>query len=512
MAVSYVKFQRGTQAAYDKLTVRDASNNIIKKPDDNTLYFIYPEGNDSTGRLYLGDRLISGGDVVLTAASLNDLSDVITNNAKTNDFLVFNGENWIAKTIDDVVELIKNTISITTAPANVFQVVKLDTDTSDNEAINRAVAAAGKTAEDLNAGDIAIVKCVIVDTNYSHTAYVYDGSAWLAMDGNYNAENVYFNNDFTLAGAYSSVGNIALSDRKLEAKGKSLEQLMQSIFTKELYPALGDNRDLPTITLSGDSNKSGEVGDTFELPKVTVTVSDVGSYTYGPATGIVFKPENLTIAEGVISSATNKKSNASDFTKNNTLTLIASDAKGTVYTDSVISYTFNAEGTYTDGAMPKTNLGNDYPDGQIDSGKAIAAERTVKRTGWRNYWYGFISTVDIEGTTIYRVIDSASENYNKVGDGTKWLTAGGAAVASGTLPTITAAAGDKMPVVLVPSDSKAVISATMPGSWNTSVTFKKSANTVKLHGLNGFAAIDYDLWYYKSDNMPVGADFSIVLG
>lgn len=512
MAVSYVKFQRGTQAAYDKLTVRDASNNIIKKPDDNTLYFIYPEGNDSVGRLYLGDRLISGGDVVLTAASLNDLADVITDNAKTNDFLVFNGKNWIAKTIDDVVELIKNTINITAAPANVFQVVKLDTDASDNEAINRAVVAAGKTTEDLSAGDIAIVKCVIVDTNYSHTAYIYDGAAWVAMDGNYNAENVYFNNDFTLAGAYSSVGNIALSDRTLEAKGKSLEQLMQRIFTKELYPALGDNRDLPTITLSGDSNKSGEVGDTFELPEVTVTVSDVGSYAYGPATGIVFKPENLTIAEGAISSATNKKSNTSDFTKGNTLTLIASDAKGTVYADEVISYTFNAEGTYTDGAIPVTNLGNDYQDGQITSDKAIAGARTVKRTGWRNYWYGFISTVDVEGTTIYRVIDSTSENYNKVGDGTKWLIAGGAAVASGTLPTITAVAGDKMPVVLVPSGSKAVISAEMPSSLYASVTFNKAENTIKLHGFNGAVEAEYDLWYYEAAAMPVGASFSIVLG
>jgi hypothetical protein len=372
--------------------------------------------------------------------------------------------------------------------------------------------AAGKTAEDLNVGDIAIVKCAIIDTNYSHTAYVYDGSVWVAMDGNYNAENVYFNNDFTLAGAYSSVGNIALSDRTLEAKGKSLEQLMQSIFTKELYPALGDNRDLPTITLSGDSNKSGEVGDTFELPKVTVTVSDVGSYTYGPATGIVFKPESLTIAEGAISSATNKKSNTFDFTKDNTLTLIASDAKGTVYIDSVISYTFNAEGTYTDGAIPKTNLGNDYPDGQITGGKATAAARTVKRTGWRNYWYGFISTVDVEGDTIYRVIDSASENYNKVGDGTKWLIAGGAAVASGTLPTITAVAGDKMPVVLVPSGSKAVISAEMPSSLYAPVTFNKAENTIKLHGFNGAVEAEYDLWYYKAAAMPVGASFSIVLG
>jgi hypothetical protein len=52
----------------------------------------------------------------------------------------------------------------------------------------------------------------------------------------------------------------------------------------------------------------------------------------------------------------------------------------------------------------------------------------------------------------------------------------------------------------------------MPSSLNAPVTFVKSTKTVKLHGLNGFDEAEYDLWYYKSDDMPVGADFSIVLG
>ena len=55
-------------------------------------------------------------------------------------------------------------------------------------------------------------------------------------------------------------------------------------------------------------------------------------------------------------------------------------------------------------------------------------------------------------------------------------------------------------------------SASMPSSLNAPVTFVKSTKTVKLHGLNGFDEAEYDLWYYKSDDMPVGADFSIVLG
>ena len=368
-------------------------------------------------------------------------------------------------------------------------------------------------------GDIAVVKRVIAEDGIgvakSYTAYVYTGEAWAAMEGNYDANNVYFSEDITLAGSYTAVGNVTKSSNSatgtLSAKDKSLAQIMQSIFTKELYPATGTNRNLPTISLSGDSNQTGEVGASYTLPTVTVKVDDVGAYTYGPATGIVFKAGDLTIAQGAVSTATNKASNASDFGAGKTLSLTATDT-ATIYTDSAKSYTFNASGTYTQGAMPVTNLGNDYPDARIASGTATATARTIKRTGWRNYWYGFISTTDTDGTTITRITDSTNANYNKVTDGTKTLTAGGAAIAAGTLPTITAAAGDRMPVVLIPTASgKKVSSATMPSSLNAPVTFEKSDNTVNLAGLNGATAVSYDLWYYKADDMPVGADFSIVI-
>ena len=360
-------------------------------------------------------------------------------------------------------------------------------------------------------GDIAVCERTIgeLSTASSMTAYMYDGEKWCALDGNYDASNVYFNNDFTLAGSYSSVGNIALSDKTLSAKGKSLEQVIQSIFTKELYPT----KDLPTISLSGDSDKTGEVGATFTVPTVTVKVDDVGSYTYGPATGIVFETGNLTIAEcaeGGVASATNKKSNASDAAKDFTMSLTASNAKGTVYTDSAISYTFDATGTYTQGTMPVTNLGNDYESQRIASGTANCTARTVKRTGWRNYWYGFVSTTDAAGLT--RITDSAASNYNAVTDGVKTLTAGGAAISNKTLPTIAAVAGDRMPVVVFPtSANKKVASATMPGSLNSSVDFK-FIKTVSLAGLNGATAVSYDVWGYVADEMPVGADFSIVIG
>ena len=40
--------------------------------------------------------------------------------------------------------------------------------------------------------DIFVVKTLIAEDKYSFTAYTYDGTNWCAMDGNYNAENIYF--------------------------------------------------------------------------------------------------------------------------------------------------------------------------------------------------------------------------------------------------------------------------------------------------------------------------------
>jgi hypothetical protein len=81
MAIDYVKFQRGSQAAYDKLLQANRVN-------DSTLYFIYSEDNREIGKLYLGARLISGGEINTSEISLAELSDVLVNTIKENSFLV----------------------------------------------------------------------------------------------------------------------------------------------------------------------------------------------------------------------------------------------------------------------------------------------------------------------------------------------------------------------------------------------------------------------------------------
>ena len=97
---NYVYFQRGSKAAYNAL--KNAG-----RIDNNALYFIYDSEDSSTGSLYLGTKLISGGESTVVSSSLGDLTDVIITGAQTNSFLIKdNNDTWVAKTAEEVAELI----------------------------------------------------------------------------------------------------------------------------------------------------------------------------------------------------------------------------------------------------------------------------------------------------------------------------------------------------------------------------------------------------------------------
>lgn len=107
MSINYVRFQRGSLAAYQALT----------NPDKDTLYFIYDKEGSSVGSLYMGDKLISGGDTNFTSASLDELADVIVAGAETHSFLIKDGDNWVAKTPNEVALLIQEYIDL---PSNLI--------------------------------------------------------------------------------------------------------------------------------------------------------------------------------------------------------------------------------------------------------------------------------------------------------------------------------------------------------------------------------------------------------
>lgn len=358
MPVNYVKFQRGSQEAYDALK-------SAGKLDENTLYFIYSTDNSSVGALYMGARIISGGDITIASASLDDLADVVVAGAGTNSFLIKGTDgNWIAKSLEDVVALIKENLGDT--DTQVFQAT-LEDGENDQDAINRVVADSL-----LAAGDITIVKSLIADNKYQYTAYVYDAKtkAWAAMDGNYNATNIYFDNDLTITANIGVQEIDATGSKVLDTTGKNLKQVLDMILAKRKLPA----KTMPSISVSSSECKSYEVGTTVNVNYTTTF--NKGSYSYGPDTGI--EPDTLNVTFN-----------------GETLNTNTGTFSAITVTDST-SERITAIANYSDGAIPVDNLGNVIEDTselnscQIKGGNTTGYSNYL--TGYRNAFYGSSST------------------------------------------------------------------------------------------------------------------------
>ena len=278
--------------------------------------------------------------------------------------------------------------------ANIFQVELSEGDVDDIAAIEAQVAAEG--AEKQN-GDVAIVKSTFANGKISYTSYVYDSEldvegedsshGWSAMDGNYSATNVFLKNDITLAGDFTSIGNYA-KGKKID-KGTSLEALFSGMLQQELNPSAS----IPTASISVSSN-SGEVGSSYTLPTATLKIDGVGSYTYGPATGITFAIGDVELKQG-----DNSKKNDAVMVKDSTIKLQATDSE-TLYTDSSKTYTFTATASHSEGAMPVTNLGNEYADAKIAAGSISIDSKTATFSGYRKAFAGGASVAAIDSAVV----------------------------------------------------------------------------------------------------------------
>ena len=77
-------------------------------------------------------------------------------------------------------------------------------------------------------GDMAVVVRTFVEGKQSYTAYIHDGTGFKAMDGNYSADNVYFDEDLTYTVQFGTLAKPA-SSAKFSAKGKNVSQVLAVI-------------------------------------------------------------------------------------------------------------------------------------------------------------------------------------------------------------------------------------------------------------------------------------------
>lgn len=107
---NYVKFLRGTVAQWASMTPEDKNS--------DTLYFISDTGA-ATGKLYLGEKLISNGDLS-SATSISDLNDVLIEEGITDQsILVYDLESqkWVNKSLLDIFQIIVENFTGATAEA-----------------------------------------------------------------------------------------------------------------------------------------------------------------------------------------------------------------------------------------------------------------------------------------------------------------------------------------------------------------------------------------------------------
>ena len=94
---NYVKFQRGSEQAYNNLAVKN----------QDTLYFVYNGSDSTTAKLYLGNRLLSCIGEGTGVTSLSALEDVlITGTPAAGSFLVYTDGKWVNKSVSAVAAMI----------------------------------------------------------------------------------------------------------------------------------------------------------------------------------------------------------------------------------------------------------------------------------------------------------------------------------------------------------------------------------------------------------------------
>lgn len=325
---------------------------------------------------------------------------------------------------------------------------------SDNDVITRVLTAAGVTAEK---DDIFVVKSLIADGKYSYTAYVYDGSVWAAMDGNYSAENVYFADDLTYTAAIGVLTVPSSGSGTIAASGKNVKDVLASILAKEKNPTATQ----PAVTITCKQIAAYEVGSKV-VPAYTASLS-AGSYTYGPATGITATAWSVT--DGTATKDT------------------ASGSFDELTVGDATSYAITATATHGEGAVPVTNLGNEYAAGKIAAGNKSKA--TGKITGYRNSFYGTLEAKDGEvNSALVRGLSGKS----------------GKALAAGNSFNLAIPVGAIRVVFAYPATLRDVSSVQDVNGMNAEVKTAFTKTVVSVEGANGYQAIDYKVYVMDMAN------------
>lgn len=253
------------------------------------------------------------------------------------------------------------------------------------------------------------------------------------------------------------IGKVKLENGSgtLVEPGGTLEDFF-NIFVDEKNPETTQ----PSVSLTFSQAKPYEAGS-----KVTPTYSaslKPGSYTYGPETGVAATAWEVSDTAG--NKATTPSGSFPQFQ--------VTDAMN----NSTNGYKITAKATHGAGAIPVTNTGNEYADGQIQSGTKSSTSGAV--TGYRNTFYGTLSEKTTPTSSVIRGLVSKS----------------GKSLANGGSFTVTVPIGALRVIIAYPATLRDVSSIKDVNGLNAEISSGFTKSTVSVEGANGYTAIDYKVY------------------
>lgn len=406
--------------------------------------------------------------------------------------------------------------AVSNATTAYYEGIRADGET-DQEVIARVLGAISPTPV-LKGGSTFVIKTPIANTSplkYEYIAFTYDTTSagdptWRAMDGNYNAESVYFDENIMVTTQIGLITSLTNGQATWNTQGKNLLQALQTLVAQEKYATKTNPSATVSLTNSNTdyvykdgNNLMYEYGTTV-TPAWKTTFS-AGSYTYGPATGV-------TSTSSTVYHGTTADSDADSVSAGN-----LNNATGT-FDDIVVTSSTDYQaklqwGSTASSATPITNLGNDSTvtqsgaTGSVITKIAALTNQTATSAqhikGFANgIYYGTVSTAKNSSTIDSAVIKSLTANKRSTTTGTFTFN-----VPTGAATVIIAAKGTRS----LSNVTNTTVNADMTGTFNAN-----KINSVTVAGADNSTTSGnqstYTVWYYTPTNpYSSPADLSVTI-
>lgn len=329
------------------------------------------------------------------------------------------------------------------------------------------------------AGDMFVVVTTVNEITYEVTAYRYDGTNWVSITGNVDADKVIMTEDITMAGNYTQFGNLtknADGTATLSSKGKSVLAVFTEILSKRLQPTITAQPSISGFNLSGA--KAVEAGTKLASAAYTAGTLNKGSYQYGPDTGVTASNWVVQrIADGATEqiASVDAASLSAGSDNNGGNGFIIGDQGGE---NVVASLKYKAIATHGAGVTANDNLGS-ASDPAVNIASGTKEKTTSAYTPFRNVFYG--------ASTEKPTLDSAA---------IRALTPTGKAYAAGTL-TINVPAGAQRVVIACIAGKTGVTKVINETAMNADVTSTFTQSSVNVEGAEGYTAVAYNVWVFE---------------